>query len=143
VKMNKRAVLDLPIRIVVVLAVLAAALPFIGSAMEYNEEATTAAALENQIGRITNAAAVVYFSGEGSCRTVDLDIPSGCSISVGGKGGEAYSVRGIMGDRVVYTGYMDKPSVGFSDETMLSGKCTVLVRCSEGGNGYPVIQVIA
>ena len=142
-KMNKRAVLDLPIRIVVVLAVLAASLPFIGSALEHNEEATTAAALENQVGRITNAAAVVYFSGEGSCRTVDLDIPSGCSIAVGGNGGEAYSVRGIMGNKIVYTGYMDKPSVGFSDETVLSGKCTVLVRCSEGGSGYPEIDVIA
>lgn len=142
-KMNKRAVLDLPIRIVVVLAVLAASLPFIGSALEHNEEATTAAALENQVGRITNAAAVVYFSGEGSCRTVDLDIPSGCSISVGGNGGEAYSVRGIMGNKIVYTGYMDKPSVGFSDETVLSGKCTILVRCSEDGSGYPEIDVIA
>lgn len=141
-KMNKRAVLDLPIRIVVVLAVLAAALPFIGSAMEYNEEATTAAALENQIGRITNAAAVVYFSGEGSCRTVDLDIPAGCTVSAGGSGGEAYSVRGAVGDKTVCTGYMDRPSVGFSAKTVLSGKCTVTVRCSPGGDGYPVIDVI-
>ncbi len=142
-KMNKRAVLDLPIRIVVVMAVLAASLPLVGSALEHNEEMTSAAALENQVGRITNAAAAVYFSGEGSCRTVDLDIPAGCSISVGGSGGEAYSVRGIMGSKAVYTHYMDRPSVGFSDGAVLSGKCTVLVRCSDGGNGYPVIDVIA
>lgn len=141
-RMNKMAVLDLPIRIAVVLAVLTVSLPLVGSALEHNEEMTAAAALEEQIGRITNAAAIVYFSGNGSCRTVDLDIPAGCTVSAGGSGGEAYSVRGAVGDKTVCTGYMDRPSVGFSAKTVLSGKCTVTVRCSPGGDGYPVIDVI-
>lgn len=141
-KMNRGAVIDLPIRLAVVMAVLALSVPFIGSTLDYNEERTSAAVLESQVTRITNAAAVVYFSGEGSCRTVDLDIPSGCSISLGGDEGDAYSVRGIFDGKVVAKAYMDRPSVTFSSELSLCGKCTVLVKCSSE-NGLPTIDVIA
>jgi len=113
----------------VVVLIITLSVPLLTGAMEKGESNNAAAAMNSEIDRIFNAAAAVHYSGIGSTRTVSVDVPEGCEITIpGGAGSDGYSITAKYKGKDTGVRYMDRPPVRFiSDNITITGKCLLLI----------------
>ncbi|NLU45690.1 MAG: hypothetical protein GXX87_01940, partial [Euryarchaeota archaeon] len=72
----------------------------------------------------------VYYMGAGSACAVDVSLPAGCMMAVGGEGTDAYSIGifldGVEKDRI----YLERPLVRIlGDGLDVHGKSRISVEC--------------
>ena len=134
--------IDLPIKLMVVVLIITLSVPVLAGAMEKGESNNAASAVNSEIDRIFNAAAAAHYSGVGSTRTVSVNIPEGCEITIpGGGGSEGYSMTAKYKGKDLGTRYMDRPPVRFiSDNIAITGKCMLLIT-SDVIDGDPAVKV--
>jgi len=127
--MNRKGVIDLPVKLMVVVLILSISVPMLANAMENGERNNAAAAMDSEVDRIFNAVAAVHYSGMGSTRTVSVNIPDGCEIVImGGNGSDAYSVKMFFKGHQTSVRYMDRPPVLFiAQEMTIRGSCLLLI----------------
>lgn len=124
--MNKKGVLELPVKLMVAVILLTISLPIISDALENNENDMMNSEMEHEANIIHDAVSLAYYSGVGTSRTVTVDLPAGCEISLGGDDDDAYSMRLLYNGNVTSTMYFDRPIVKIADETTLTGCCSVM-----------------
>ena len=90
--------------------------------------------------KFKNAANLAHFSGNGCSRTVEIDLPAGCEMSVGGTGSDAYSIRMVYNGDLVSTEYFESPVLKISQEMTFTGHMTLKLTSVEG-NKVPEIEV--
>lgn len=113
----------------VVFLIISISLPLVINVMEDNKETSAASALEHEFGRFYDAASVVHYSGIDSTRTITLNVPEGCGISIGGDGVDAYSLRGTYEEKEVAVRYMEQPRIMLVfGEILTEGKHTLEIR---------------
>lgn len=132
-KKDTRGVIGLPIKILVIMIVLAVAVPVVINAAENGEKSMKETEMNMEISKITDAVSVVYYSGIDSQRTVNVNIPAGCEISLGGEGEDAFSIRSIYNGEIISTKYFDKPQIAIENNLFLSGSVSLCVKCVGAG----------
>ena len=93
---DKKAVLDLPLRLMVVFLVVSITTPIAVGVVEAQEEEKALHAMEGCGTRISNNIVATHYNGDGSYRSMEIHLPQDCSISLGGE------LRSIQSFTMVY-----------------------------------------
>ena len=138
-KNDKRGVLDLPVKLLVVMIILALFLPIVSNAVESNEKSMMLSEMEQETGNIIDSVRATHFSGTGSGRHLDVSLPAGCEIVIGGSGTDAYSIRECYNGTEINTRYIESPAIKFGNSVTLTGNCSLTI--TSIGNGEPTVKV--
>lgn len=134
--------MDIPVKLIVVFLVLSISFPMIMNAVDRNEEVTAVNEMEYEFTRFADAVTSVHYSGEGSMRSVTLDVPEGCTVQIGGEGADAYSIRGRYHDGNDTVRYMEVPPIMFVSELHLMDGEHVITVTSVTYNGKAAVAVM-
>lgn len=126
-RMDRRGVTALPIKLLIITIILSLSLPMISEALESNEDDVNTELMESESRRIANAATSVYYSMNGATRMVEIDVPEGCSMVLGGEGNGAYAIHMYCGGELTSEHWMEKPILSFKDTIELYGDCTLSI----------------
>ena len=141
-KLGRKGVIDLPVKLIVIFLVLSISVPLIAKAVEQNEHDVSESALNREMGKIVDAAAVVYYSGENTSRTVSVVIPSGCEMYFSATSPESHSIRSSINGSVGPTMYMERPNIGLSgDITLYQGEHLLNLVFLKDDSGNHIIRV--
>ncbi len=132
-RMNRKAVTDLPIKLLIISVILAVSLPVIAGSLDSSISGMDRGQMDGESERIAVAAASAYYSSEGGCRYLDIDVPDGCTMVLGGDGTDSYGIHMYRGSEEVSTHWMEKPMIPFVGETVLEGRSTIRVSADTQG----------
>ena len=90
---DRKAVMSMPIKLLIILVILSLSIPIIYSAMEFNQESMMDVRMDKECDKIIGCVREIYYSGTGSIRTIDTELPQGCELVIGGNDGDAYWIR--------------------------------------------------
>lgn len=138
-KNDKRGVLDLPVKLMVVMIILALFLPMVANAVESNEKSMARNEMEQETNKFIDSVRMVHFSGKGSVKTVQISLPAGCEMVVGGDGSNAYAVCECFKGNELNKRFVESPAIKFNGKTTLTGECTVTL--TNVGGGVPTVDV--
>lgn len=137
---DRTAVIGMPIKLLIVMVILTISIPIVHDALEINEESMMRTKMDRECDRITDCVRDVYYSGIGSVRTVDIGLPQGCELVIGGNGADAYRMASYFEGKRLSTAYMDEPVVRFANELSVSGDTRLRISVGFDDGGY-VIEV--
>ena len=137
---DRGGIMSLPVKLMITMMIIALSVPLLTGALDQNQEDMAGAEMAQEVERFKNAAYLAHFSGNGCSRTVELDVPAGCEIFVGGEGSDAYSIRMIYNGDLVSTDYFESPALRIVQEMSFTGHMTLKLTSVEG-NGVPEIEV--
>ena len=126
-RMNRKAVTDLPIKLLVISIILSVSVPIVMGAADTGERNMDLAQMESEAGRIGNAVASVYYSQDGYERCIDVDVPEGCSIVIGGPGDDGFGIHLLRGPQEIGTHWMEKPIVSLGQGPELFGHVSLRI----------------
>ncbi len=132
-RMNRKAVTDLPIKLLIISVILAVSLPVISESLDSSIGGMDRSQMDGESERIALAAASAYYSSEGGCRYLEVDVPEGCTLVLGGEGSDSYAIHMYRGSEEVSTHWMEKPMIPFVGETVLQGRTTIRVGADTEG----------
>ena len=132
--------MSLPIKLMVTMVIIALSIPMLTSALESNQQDMAGAEMNQEAERFRNAANLAHFSGNGCSRTVELNLPAGCEMCVGGENSDAFSIRMIYNGNLISTLYFESPVLKISQEMTFTGNMTLKLTSVEGNN-IPGIEV--
>ena len=138
-RMNKKGVISTPIKLLMISVILIVSFPIMAGALESGEKTMDVNTMENESRRIADAASSVYYSVNGATRTLEVNIPDGCRIVIGGKGDDAFAIHMYCNGKLSSERWMEKPIIPFSDITEISGTRTLSISFSDGATEVRVI----
>lgn len=138
-RMNKKGVISTPIKLLMISVILIVSFPIMAGALESGEKTMDVNTMENESRRIADAASSVYYSVNGATRTLEVNIPDGCKIVIGGKGDDAFAIHMYCNGKLSSEHWMEKPIIPFSDITEISGTRTLSISFSDGATEVRVI----
>ena len=141
--MNRKAVISLPIRLMVVFLILAISMPALVNVLEENERSSSISSMEHEFSRFTDSVAKAHYSGINSTRTFTITVPDKCEVSIGGSGTDAYSIRGTYDGNVVLIRYMEQPAIMLISEVKLESGVYELVIRSVLNDGKGAVEVFS
>ena len=143
-KLNRKAVISLPIRLMVVFLILAISTPALINVLEENERTSSISVLDHEFSRFTDSVAKAHYSGTYSMKTITLNIPENCEVFIGGDGSDAYSIRGTYNGEEVLTRYMEQPAVMFINSLKLEpGSHELTIRSvTHSGKGAAEVMIL-
>ena len=118
-KMNRKAVISLPIRLMVVFLILAISTPALMNVLEENERTSSMTVMDREFSRFTDSVAKTHYSGINTTRTFSITVPDDCEVIIGGHGSDEYSIRAVYKGDVVMTRYMEQPPVVLISDLVL------------------------
>ena len=137
---NRKGIMSLPIKLMVIMIVVSISLPILTGVMEDSERDMADAEMGQEADRFMNAAVLAHHSGNGSSRTVTIDLPEGCELAVGGDGSDAFCVRSIFGGEVVSKRYFETPVLMITEAMTFTGKVSLKLTSVDTGS-VPGIEV--
>ena len=137
---DRRGIMSLPIKLMVTALVITISLPLITNVMADSERGMANAEMEQEVGKFMKAAELAHRSGNGSSRTVSIDLPAGCEICVGGEGSDGFSVRSVYNGETVSKHYFETPALKIAEQMTFTGKVTMRLTSNETGD-VPEIEV--
>ena len=132
--------MSLPVKLMITMVVIAVSIPMLTAALNSNQEDMAGAEMTQEAEKFRNAANLAHFSGNGCSRTVEIDLPAGCEMSVGGTGSDAYSIRLAYNGELISTEYFESPVLKISQEMTFTGHMTLKLTSVED-NKVPEIEV--
>lgn len=127
---GRKGVIGLPVRLTVAFLIISISVPVLtGMAADLKEDNAVMSA-SKEADRIADAVSRVYYMGAGSACAVDVSLPAGCMMAIGGEGTDAYSIGifldGVEKDRI----YLERPLVRIlGDGLDVHGKSRISVEC--------------
>lgn len=122
--------LGLPVKLAVAMLILAAMTPVVLSMADSAQDSFSEAELRTEAGKLTKGIARAYYGGEGCSVTVEVSLPAGGSLELGGDGGDAYVIRLMSNGEEVGRVYIEQPAVPvLGGETSVSGSASVRLTC--------------
>ena len=118
--------MSLPLKLAISFLIIGLMMPSVITMTQNTQEDAQEMVVRSVAGQLSDAMTDCYYDGLGSGRTVNLTVPSGYSLEVGGDGTQAYIIRIVHGGEVVDRIYLDSP--GFpviGDITRISGTMRV------------------
>ena len=132
--------MSLPVKLMITMVIITLSVPMLTSALNDNQESMAGAEMGHECIKFKNAANLAHYSGNGCSRTVEIELPAGCEMCVGGEGGDAYTIRMFYNGSLVSTNYFDNPVLRISDEMTFTGRMTLKLTSVDTG-GIPGIEV--
>lgn len=126
-KMNRKGSMDLPVKLMITVILISLSIPVITQGLETSETGMDRVQMENESSRIANSITTVYYSLSGTEKTVELDIPKGCHIELGGEGDRSFGIHMYRNDTQLGTYWLEKPIISFEEKTSVSGKASITV----------------
>lgn len=80
--MDRRAVIDLPLRLTLTLLILSLSLPVADAALQMQEREAALRECEAEAQRLLDAALVLHFQGLGSSRPLHVSLPEGAALVI-------------------------------------------------------------
>lgn len=128
-----------PLRLAIAFLIVGLCVPPLVAATEHFQAQTEVAAVDQEVGRIAEAAARVYYAGAGSSCTLDVVIDAACTVVIGGEEAEAYSIAVLHGDAEQSRTYLDRPPVHLLGPALaVNGPATLRLACVNAGGVYGV-----
>lgn len=118
--------MSLPLKLAISFMIIGLMLPSVITMTQNTQEDSQEMVVRSVAGQLSDAMTDCYYDGLDSGRTVNLTVPSGYSLEVGGDGAQAYIIRIVHDGEVVDRIYLDSP--GFpviGDITRISGTVRV------------------
>lgn len=126
-KMDRRGVTALPIKLLIISIILTLSFPIIIEAFESNEREVNAELMDSEARKVMGAATSVYYSMNGATRMVEVEVPDGCTMILGGEGDDAYGIHMYQGGEMISQQWLDKPILSFSNVTFLTHPCVLSI----------------
>jgi hypothetical protein len=128
-RLNRKGIIDLPVKLMVIVLIISVSVPLLANAMERGEATNASFAMNSEVDRMFNAVAAVHYSGTDSSRTVSISLPDGCELIIpGGDGSDSYLVKMMYKGKQAGIRYMDRPPVKFiTDNITINGSCMLLI----------------
>ena len=79
---DRKAVMSMPIKLLIIMVILSLSIPIVYSAMEFNQESMMDVRMDKECDKIIGCVREIYYSGTGSIRTIDTELPQGCERTV-------------------------------------------------------------
>ena len=130
--------MDLPIKLLIVMIIITISIPILTGALEDNQERMADSEMHQEASKLKNSAMLAHYSGNGSTRTVDIDLPAGCEIMIGGEGSDAYSIRSLYKGKLTSTVYFEKPILKINTEMTLSGRMSLILKSIEADSASEI-----
>ena len=137
---DRGGIMSLPVKLMITMVIIALSVPMLTSALDSSQEDMAGAEMSHEVQKFKNAANLAHFSGNGCSRTVEIDLPAGCEMSVGGEGSDAYSIRTLYNGELISTEYFESPVLRICNEMTFTGHMTLKLTSVEGGT-VPEIEV--
>ena len=118
---DKRGIMDMPLKLMAVMIVLVLSVPIITGVIQTNERQMMDSVMSQEADRIEDAVRATYYSGDGSSRIIDVSIPDGCEMSLGGDAADAFAITCYFGGKVLSKIFMERPTIRFIDPVIISG----------------------
>ena len=132
--------MSLPIKLLLIMTVIAVALPIVTGVMGDSQGNMAEAEMHHESVKFKNAASLVHFSGNGCSRTVEIELPAGCELMIGGSGEDAYCIRSVYNGEVIAREYFEQPAFRINEQMIITGKVSLKLTSFEDGN-IPEIRV--
>lgn len=132
--------MSLPIKLMVTALVITISLPLLTNVMDDSERDMASTEMDQEVAKFMKAAELAHRSGDGSSRTVSINIPAGCEICVGGEGSDAFCVRSVYDGEIVSKHYFETPALKITEQMRFTGKVTMKLTSNETGD-VPEIEV--
>ena len=140
---DRRGMMDMPLKLTVIMIVIALNIPMIVNVIETNEDRVMDSVLSKEADRIGSAVRAAYYSGDGSSRMIDVDLPEGCEMTLGGSSSDAYAITCTFGGKVVSKTYIEKPSIRFDGPVTISGNVRLeITNFVRDGQSYAGVNVL-
>ena len=133
---DDRGVLGMPVRLAVAVLVIATMTPILMGMVGSAEDVISVSEAEAEAGRLSDGISRAYYGGEGTVVSVELSIPLGQSLEIGGA--EPYAIRILDGGKEVSKVYLERPSVPVLEPLTVSGRTTVTVQAVSLDGTYGV-----
>jgi hypothetical protein len=132
-RMNRKAVTDLPIKLLIISVILSVSLPIIADSLDTGISGMDRSQMDSESQRIAGAAASSYYSTEGDGKYLEISIPEGCYLVLGGEGTDSYGIHMYRGSEEISTYWMEKPMIPFVGTTILEGSGMIRVSADTSG----------
>ena len=134
--MDGRGVLGFPLRLGIAFLIIALFIPSLIAAADHFNADSDMISVRSEAGRVLDSAERVWYSGDGSSETVDVSLPPGYVLRLGGEGADAWSYSILKGDEVLDKEYTDTPKIRFSgDGFTITGSSQIKLTCTVGSDG--------
>ena len=121
---DRHGIISLPIKLTVSILVIGLAVPIVLAMADNVMEQDTVMELEDCGRQLKDALTRTYYSGVGNSQSVQISVPAGGTLCVGGEGSERYAIRLLNDGEQVGRVYLDNPVFSvYGDVTALSGHC--------------------
>ncbi len=129
---------DLPIKLAVCFLIIGLMTPLIVNSTENADREISLKDLREEADALKRTINGVYYSGTGSIMTIEMDLPTGQALMVGGA--EPYVIRLMVDGSEVDRVYLDTPAVKVMNQAWIEGISVITVKCvnSEGEYGVEI-----
>lgn len=116
-------------RLAVAAILLSVSLPALAGMADGFADGSSISEAESMAKTIKENASSLYYSGPGSTKNIEVRVPAGYEIRIGGVGAESYSVAVLKDGSAISVEYMQYPSVRFSGCTVITGIVSLSLDC--------------
>lgn len=131
--------MGMPLKIAIAMLVIVTMTPLVMGMVDNAETSMSSVEAEGEAEELVEAIARAYYGGVGCEESVEVSLPDGESIEVGGDGAYRYVVRILEGEAEIGRIHLNTPSVPVLSGTLrITGDCTVTVTCVSVDGVYGV-----
>lgn len=123
---DSRGIIGMPLKLMMIMVILTLCIPIVAQAVDSNQRQMMGSVMDQEAERIVEAARDARFSGAGTSDIIDIDLPQGCEIVLGGDG--PYCVSCIYEGSITSKRYMERPAIRFDDHVTISGSMRLQFR---------------
>ena len=132
-RMDRRAITGLPVKLLVISVILAVSIPIVSSSLDSGMSEMDRNQMDSEAQRIANTVSGAYYSSIGDCKYIETDIPSGCTMVLGGEGQESYAIHMYRGSEEIGKHWMEKPMIPFKEMITIEGHATLRISADTAG----------
>lgn len=145
-KLDKYAVLDLPLRLMVVFLLISITTPIAMGVVESQQEEKALQSMENRAICILNNIIATHYNGNGSYRSMEIKLPEDCSISLGGEYNSIQSIRMVYFYKEQPIGQknmdvMVVPMISANTLLLCDGSILEMESCQASKNSYVMVSL--
>ena len=132
-RMDRKAMTGLPVKLLVISVILTVSIPIVSSSLDSGMSEMDRNQMDSEAQRIANAISGAYYSSIGDCKYIETDIPSGCTMVLGGDGQDSYAIHLYRGSDEIGKHWMEKPMIPFKSMVILEGHATLRISADTTG----------
>ena len=119
-----------PIRLAIAFLIIVLAVPpLMELAGDFRDDINISSA-NSEANRIRDTLSSVYYAGDGNTAYIDIHVPDGYTICIGGLDDRAYTLSVLYGDEIEDIVYLEHPAVKITgNQVCVSGNSGLEITC--------------